>query len=96
MYSSIFPSISGLGPFVYDIPAPSVDGGNSLSQNIAEAKGFTIISLDIFFERHGDSGGSDALLNGLDEALSFRDIFLFVCAFYVMPRAVIYLRSDSK
>ena len=29
------------------------------------------------FERHGGSGGSDALLNGPDEALNFRDMFLF-------------------
>ena len=29
------------------------------------------------FERHGGSGGYDALLNGLDEALNLRDMFLF-------------------
>ena len=29
------------------------------------------------FERHDGSGGSDALLNGLDEALNFRDMLLF-------------------
>ena len=26
-----------LGPFVYDSPAPGVDGGNSLSQNMEKA-----------------------------------------------------------
>ena len=31
------------------------------------------------FERHGGSGGSDALLNSLDEALNFRYVFLFGC-----------------
>ena len=29
------------------------------------------------FERHGVSGGFDALLNGLDEALNSRGMFLF-------------------
>ena len=31
------------------------------------------------FERHGGSGGSDLIHNGPDEALNFRDIFLFGC-----------------
>ena len=32
---------------MYDIPEPGVDGGNSLSQNMADVTRFTIISLDI-------------------------------------------------
>ena len=35
------------------------------------------------FERNGGSGGSDALLNGPDEALNFRDMFLFGCTVQV-------------
>ena len=31
------------------------------------------------FERHGGLGGSDALLNGPDEALNFRDMYFFGC-----------------
>ena len=34
-------------------------------------------------ERHGGSGESDALLNGPDEALNFRDILLFGCTVQV-------------
>ena len=35
--------------------------------------------LGYLFERHGGSGGSDALLNGPYEALNFRDMLLFIC-----------------
>ena len=35
------------------------------------------------FERHGGSGGYDTLLNGPDEALNFRDMFLFGRTVYV-------------
>ena len=31
------------------------------------------------FGQNGGLGGSDALLNGPDEALNFRDMFLFGC-----------------
>ena len=31
------------------------------------------------FEQNGGSGGSDALLNGPDEELNFRDMLLFGC-----------------
>ena len=31
------------------------------------------------FERNGGSGRSDALRNGPDEVLNFRDMFLFGC-----------------
>ena len=48
------------------------------------------------FEQHGGSGRSHALLNGPDEALNFRNMFLFECTFRFMPRAVIYLRSGSN
>ena len=41
----IIPSTIFLTPFVYYSPAPGVDGGDSLSQKIAEATRFTIISL---------------------------------------------------
>ena len=39
--------------------------------------------LGYFFEWHGGSGGSDALPNGPDEALNFRDMFLFGCTVQV-------------
>ena len=39
------------------------------------------------FERHGGSGGSDALLNGPDEALNFRDMFLFGCTVQVYAQS---------
>ena len=32
--------------------------------------------LGYLLERHGGSGGSDTLLNGMYEALNFRDMFL--------------------
>ena len=35
------------------------------------------------FEQHGGMGGSDALLNVPDEALNFRDMFLFGCTVQV-------------
>ena len=45
------------------------------------------------FERHGGSGGSDALLNGPDEALNFRDMLFLDAQFRFMPRAVMSLSS---
>ena len=47
MESTIFPRISCLGPSVSEIPETGVDGGNTLSQKIAEATRCTIIRLDI-------------------------------------------------
>ena len=47
-------------------------------------------------ERNGGSGGSDTLLNGPDEALNFRDMFLLYEKFRFIPIAVIYLRSGSN
>ena len=41
--------------------------------------------LGYLFERDGGSVRSDALLNGPDEALSFRDMFLFGYTVHVMP-----------
>ena len=35
--------------------------------------------LEYQFERHGGSGGSDALLNVPDEAHNLRDMFFFGC-----------------
>ena len=52
--------------------------------------------LGYLFELHGGSGGSDALLNGPDEALNFRDMLLLDAQFRFMTRAVIYLRSSSN
>ena len=63
-----------MGPFVSDSPAPGVYGGKSLSQKIAEATRLTIISLDT---RLNGMAASDALLNGLDETLNFRDMLIF-------------------
>ena len=39
------------------------------------------------FERHGGLGGSDALLNGPDEALNFRDMFIFGCTVQVYAQS---------
>ena len=39
------------------------------------------------FEQHGGLGGSDALLNGLDEALNFRDMLLFGCTVQVYAQS---------
>ena len=39
------------------------------------------------FERHGDSGRSDALLNGPDEAINFRDMLLFGCTVQVYAQS---------
>ena len=39
--------------------------------------------LGYLFERHGGSGGYDALLIGPDEALNFRDMFLSGCTVQV-------------
>ena len=36
-------------------------------------------NIGYLFERHGDLGGSDALLNGPDEALNSREMLLFGC-----------------
>ena len=76
----MFPRISCPGTFLSDSPVPGVDGGNSLSQKMAEATRCTH-ELGYLFERHGGLGRSDALLNGLDEALNFRDMLLFMHSF---------------
>ena len=60
-------------------PTPVVDGGNALSQKNGRGDKMHYHELGYSFERYGGSGGSDALLNGLDEALNFRDMFLFGC-----------------
>ena len=39
--------------------------------------------LGYFFERHGGLSGYDALSSGPDEALNFRDMFLFGCTVQV-------------
>ena len=62
-----------------DSPAPVVDGGKSLIQKNGRGDKMHYHELGYPFERHGGSGRSDALLNGLDEALNFRDMLLFGC-----------------
>ena len=39
--------------------------------------------LRYLFERHIGSGGSDTILNGPDEVLNFRDMFIFRCTVQV-------------
>ena len=48
------------------------------------------------FERHGGSGGSDALLNGPDEALNFRDMLLFGCTAQVYDQRNHFLAQWFK
>ena len=43
--------------------------------------------LGYLFEWHGGSGGSDALLNGKDEALNFRDMLIFGCTVQVYAQS---------
>ena len=43
--------------------------------------------LEYLFERHGGSDGYDALLNGPDEALNFRDTLLLGCTVYVYSQS---------
>ena len=47
----MFTRISCPGSLVSDSPAPGVDGGKALIPKMAEATGFTIISLDIRLNR---------------------------------------------
>ena len=79
-----------------DSPAPGVDGRNALSQKNGRGDKMHYHKLEYSFGRHGGLGGSDALLNGPDEALNFRDIFLFYERFRFIPRVVISLCSGSN
>ena len=47
--------------------------------------------LGYLFEHHGGSGRSDALLNGPDKVLNFRDIFLFGCTVQVYSQSGYFL-----
>ena len=60
-------------------PASGVDRGNALSQKNCRGKKMHYHELGYLFERHGGLGGSDALLNGPDGALNFKEMFLLVC-----------------
>ena len=60
-------------------PAPGVDGGNEFIQKIIEATRCTITSLDIPLNGMAAQSRSDALLNGPDTALNFRDMLFFGC-----------------
>ena len=75
-----------------DSPAPGVDGGNALSQKMAEAKRCTLISLDIHLNgmvAQADLTRSLTVLmkRSISGTCSFLD-----AQFSFMPRAVIYLR----
>ena len=59
-----------------DSPAPGVDGGNALTQKNDKGKKMHYHEFVYQFEWHGGSGGSNALLNGPDEALNFRDALI--------------------
>ena len=48
------------------------------------------------FERHGGSGRSDALLNGPDEALNFRDMLFFGCTVQVYAQSGHFLAQWYK
>ena len=60
-----------------DSPSPGVDGGNALIQKNGRGENIHYHWLGYSFERHSGSGGSYALLNGQDEVLNFREMFLF-------------------
>ena len=62
-----------------DIPAPGVDWGKCIDKKNGRGNKMHYLKLGYPFERNGGSGGSDALLNGPDEALNFRDMLLFGC-----------------
>ena len=47
--------------------------------------------LGYFFERHGGLSGYDALPSGPDEALNFRDMFLFGCTVQVYVQSIHFL-----
>ena len=47
--------------------------------------------LRYLIEEHSGPGGSDALLNGPDEVLNFRDMLFLDAQFRFMPISVIYL-----
>ena len=53
-------------------------------------------NLGYLFEWHGGLGRSDMFLNGLDEALNFRNMFLFDAQFRFVPRSFISLHSGSN
>ena len=48
------------------------------------------------FERRGGSGGYDALLNGPDETLNFRDMFIFVCTVLVYAQSSHFIAYRFK
>ena len=52
--------------------------------------------LGYLFERHGGSGGSDALLKCPDEALNFRDMLLFGCTVQVYDQRGNFLAQWFK
>ena len=60
-----------------DIPALGVDWGKCTDPKNGRGDKMHHHKLGYPFKRNGGSGGSDALLNGPDEALNFRDMFLF-------------------
>ena len=60
-----------------DIHEPSVDRGKCIEPKNGRGDNMQYHKLGYSFARHGGSGGSDALLNGTDEALNFREILLF-------------------
>ena len=62
-----------------DIPALGVDWGKCTDPKNGRGDKIHYHKLGYSFEWYGGSGGSDTLLNGLDEALNFRYMFLFGC-----------------
>ena len=48
------------------------------------------------FERHGGSGGSDALLNGTDEELNLGDMLLFGCTAQVYAQSGNFFAYQSE
>ena len=58
-----------------------IEPGDGIGDNIYYHK------LVYSFEQHGGSGGPDALLNGPNEALNFRDMFLFGCTVQVYDQS---------
>ena len=79
-----------------DSPEPGVDGGNSLSQKMAEATRCTIMRLDIRLNGMVDRADlTRSLTVRMKRSISGTCPFLDA-QFRFMPRAVIYLRSVSN
>ena len=76
-----------------EIPVPGVYGRKALIQKNCRGNKMHYHNLRYLFEQHSGPGGSDALLNGPDEVLNFRDMLFLDAQFRFMPRAITYFHS---